>query len=338
MLCVLSFKIEIHTLNLWNTKLFRYFPLGIDLLLQPLLYVYVLSLTKPGFQIKGKILLHFVAPAVFLFYSIAVYFAVLPYLTIYQKDLVATDLYYNLIKTAEDIFSVISAFVYGYLCFTAIRAYQQWLNEYISDTRYPALNWLRNLFIATALLGAGLLVNVLVDYTNQQTYSFYRWQLFYLYLTFLIYYLGLKGLVFTQEAATVEITYFTEIPAKQLKYEITELAAARVLILTAMTADRIYLDNELTLHKMSVFLGLSTDLASATINTLFGKSFRAMVNDYRIAEVKLRLVDPRFHHLSMLGIALECGFNSEASFYRIFKLATGCSPKEFIKSSASSRN
>ncbi len=35
--------------------------------------------------------------------------------------------------------------------------------------------------------------------------------------------------------------------------------------------------------------------------------------------MKLKLIDIDFSHLSILGIALECGFNSEASFYRISK-------------------
>lgn len=329
---VLSFKIEIHTLNLWNNSVFRYFPLGIDLLIQPLLYYYVLSLTKPEFKLKGKVLFHLFLPAVFLFHSILVYIAVLPYSNLSLKDLHAEELKYNFIKTIEDIISVLSAIIYGYLCLISVNTYQQWLNKNISDTRYPTLNWLRKLLTVTAILGAGLFLNVLIDHTFHQLLSFNRWQIFYLYLTFLIYYLGMRGLILKTEIIPVEKTYIPEPQEKQLKYENRELESARPLILQAMEIDRLYLDHELTLQKLSNLIGLPSGLTSATINKLFAKSFRTMVNEYRVAEVKIRLFDARYTYLSILGIALECGFNSEASFYRIFKSEAGCSPKEYITS------
>ncbi|MEJ0105739.1 MAG: helix-turn-helix domain-containing protein [Bacteroidota bacterium] len=54
------------------------------------------------------------------------------------------------------------------------------------------------------------------------------------------------------------------------------------------------------------------------------------MNEYRVDKVKQRLNDPGSARLSILGIAYECGFNSEASFYRIFKDIAGVSPKEYL--------
>jgi methylphosphotriester-DNA--protein-cysteine methyltransferase len=48
-------------------------------------------------------------------------------------------------------------------------------------------------------------------------------------------------------------------------------------------------------------------------------SFRNLINNYRVEEVKKRLGDPP-SHLSVLGMALDCGFNSKASFYRIITM------------------
>jgi len=50
-----------------------------------------------------------------------------------------------------------------------------------------------------------------------------------------------------------------------------------------------------------------------------------------IEEVKSMLMRDDIEHMSILGIALDCGFNSEATFYRIFKKNTGISPKEYIQ-------
>lgn len=74
---------------------------------------------------------------------------------------------------------------------------------------------------------------------------------------------------------------------------------------------------------------LSTNVVSYTISQSFGKSFRDLINEHRMEEVKQKLGDPALSHLSILGIALDSGFNSEASFYRIFKKHTNQSPKAY---------
>ncbi|NVJ61116.1 MAG: AraC family transcriptional regulator [Gammaproteobacteria bacterium] len=47
------------------------------------------------------------------------------------------------------------------------------------------------------------------------------------------------------------------------------------------------------------------------------------------------LIANQDQNISILSQALECGFNSEASFYRIFKKHTGQSPTQYVKSSIS---
>ncbi|MBB6235912.1 AraC-like DNA-binding protein [Pedobacter sp. AK013] len=329
-LCILSFKIEIHTLQLWDKPFLRYFPLGIDLLIQPILFLYVYSLTKPNFEFKVKLLFHLLPPALFFIHSLLVYLAVLPIDNLHQKDMVAAQWYFNQVKVVEDVLSVGSAFIYGYLCFIYLKKYQHWLHQFTSDTRYPTLNWLRNMLVVTALLGFSLFVNVLIDNVYPSRKTFFRWQFFYLYLTFLIYYLGIKALTFKTEIITEEQLILEQPVEKQAKYENSDLEAAKMIILSVLAEKKIFLDNELTLLKMSQQLGLSPGLASATINQLLGKTFRSLVNEYRVSEVKIRLLDPAYEHLSLLGIALECGFNSEASFYRIFKAEVGYSPKEYL--------
>lgn len=330
-LCVLSFKIEIHSLRLWDKTFLRYFPLGIDLLIQPILFLYVCSLTRPNFELRAKHIIYFVAPALFFIHSSLVYLAVLPAAHLHQKDMIAADWYFNQVKAVEDVLSVISAFIYGYFCFIYINKYRHWVHQFSSDTRYHTLSWLRNLLVVTVLLGFGLFINILLDTTSPNSSSFYRWQFFYLYLTFLIYYLGIKALTFRTEIILEEPMRLDLPITKQLKYENADLEAAKILILEALNEKKIFLDNELTLQKMSQQLGLSTGLLSATINQLLGKTFRSLVNEYRVAEVKLKLLDPDYEHLSLLGIAFECGFNSEASFYRIFKTEMGLSPKAYLK-------
>jgi len=44
------------------------------------------------------------------------------------------------------------------------------------------------------------------------------------------------------------------------------------------------------------------------------------------------LLDPAYLHFTVLGIGLECGFNSKTSFNRIFKEITEKTPSEYKNS------
>lgn len=83
-------------------------------------------------------------------------------------------------------------------------------------------------------------------------------------------------------------------------------------------------------------LDVNETILSNTINDHYKKNFRSRVNELRVKEVENRLLNNGSGNLSLLGIAMECGFNSEASFYRIFKATTGSTPKQFLKTRSSS--
>ncbi len=42
-----------------------------------------------------------------------------------------------------------------------------------------------------------------------------------------------------------------------------------------------------------------------------GQNFNDFVNTYRVEEARRKLADPRFGHYSLVGVALESGFNSK---------------------------
>ncbi len=322
---LLSFKIELHTLGLWDIADFRYFPLGIDLLIQPLLYFYVASLSQQGFALKGLKWLHFVAPFLFFVHAVWIYLLVATTSSLALKDAIANQWHYNTIKTVEDVLSVISACVYGYLCLNQVNRYQQWLQQNVSDTSYSTLNWLKTFLYLTGCLGLLLFVNILLDYTSSSPINFLRWQFFYIYLALLLYFLGIKGLTMKPLPQLAPAT-----SSLSTKYSADQLHEATTLIVKVLKEEQPFLDPELSLQKFAAALQLSPALVSAAINTDLQKSFRSLINDYRVEAVKLNLIDPQYAHLSLLGIGLEAGFNSEASFYRIFKSTTGYSPKTYI--------
>ena len=48
-------------------------------------------------------------------------------------------------------------------------------------------------------------------------------------------------------------------------------------------------------------------------------------------EVKNKINDRRYNDYSLLGIALDSGFNSKTAFNRVFKKIAGMTPSEFKK-------
>lgn len=324
---VLNCKILLHTLGLWNTPVFRYFPLALDLAIQPLLYIYVISITQTQRNLRRLLLIHLSLPALFMVHALLVYSQVLPVADLSGKARVAADFAYNQVKEVEDYLSVLSFILYVSLSIRQVRSYRRWLSSTISDASYPTYTWLRNLLGFMGGLTGLLLLNVVLDYGFNYG-NFLHWQFFYLFLTVMIYYIGFRGYrqtVFPQLPDTA-VAPQPELPERvpAQKMQLVHTAIEHLL-----GEEKIYRDPTLTVTELARRLNLPANVVSYTISQSFGKSFRDLINEYRVEEVKHKLGDPALSHLSILGIALDSGFNSEASFYRVFKKHTNQSPKEY---------
>ncbi|WP_460503178.1 helix-turn-helix domain-containing protein, partial [Hymenobacter agri] len=110
-----------------------------------------------------------------------------------------------------------------------------------------------------------------------------------------------------------------------------ELHPWREKLLALMANDQPWLEPELTLAELAHRLRTNTSLLSHVINTGCGQNFNDFVNSYRVAEAERKLQDPRLAHYSLVGIALESGFNSKSTFNRVFKKLTGRTPGEITR-------
>ena len=149
----------------------------------------------------------------------------------------------------------------------------------------------------------------------------------------LIYYLGIAGYAQLQPRKLnfePAIQPETTPAAKTEKLSEAELQQWKQKVETLMTTEQPYLEPELTLADLAQRLHSNVSVISAVINGAFGKNFNDFVNEYRVEAVKKLLHDPEVRHLSLLGIGMECGFNSKSTFNRAFKKVTGSSPRAFI--------
>lgn len=322
---ILCIKILLHTTHLWDNPSIRYLPISLELLIAPIIYFYAISLTNSSFKISKKHLWHFLPYAIFAMYSIIVYLTVLPINTIAEKDKLAEALYFNEIKTLEDILSVISAIVYWLLSYRQIVHYDK--NTYLqtANSDISTLQWLRNIMalsgILIVLLGFSLWQNQLVS-----------WKFFHVFLAGLIYYMGFRGYNINPLNIPKEVKLVSDKPQEtNVSLLNPERQLAQIAILQALEQDKIYLTVELTIDSLAKSINLSPSLISSVINNELNANFRSLINRYRIDEIKQRLLTDEVEKLSIAGLAYECGFNSEASFYRVFKAIEGVSPKEFLE-------
>jgi AraC-like DNA-binding protein len=98
----------------------------------------------------------------------------------------------------------------------------------------------------------------------------------------------------------------------------------------AMTVDRIYRQDGLTIAQLAERLGMPEYRLRRLINQALGyRNFNSFLNVYRIADAKAALADPAQAEVPVLTIALDAGFSSLGPFNRAFKAETGMTPSEF---------
>jgi len=93
--------------------------------------------------------------------------------------------------------------------------------------------------------------------------------------------------------------------------------------------EEFYLKPQIRLSDLATALGLRNYLLSEVINRGLGTNFYDLINGLRIDRSKRMLLDPANAHMNILGIAMECGFNSKSSFNESFLRITGTTPSKF---------
>ena len=100
--------------------------------------------------------------------------------------------------------------------------------------------------------------------------------------------------------------------------------------LLSLMDDGYYRETGLTIRTLAERLKYPEHLLRRLINGHLGyRNFSAFLNDYRIHESRIQLVDPERARIPVLTIALELGYASLGPFNRAFKVATGMTPSEY---------
>ena len=100
-------------------------------------------------------------------------------------------------------------------------------------------------------------------------------------------------------------------------------------MLSYMEESKPFLNPDFNLQSLSDTLRVSRHQLSSTINNRQKMNFFEFVNYYRVKEVKKLMKEEKSKSMKNYELAYEAGFNSKATFYRIFKQITGQTPSDY---------
>jgi len=96
-----------------------------------------------------------------------------------------------------------------------------------------------------------------------------------------------------------------------------------------MEDEKLYIDYDLTLTKLSGFLMITPHQLSKILNSKRKINFRTLVNSWRVKESIRQMAE--HPEKTILEIAMESGFNSKSSFNSVFLKYTGQTPSNYRK-------
>lgn len=200
--------------------------------------------------------------------------------------------------------------------------------------QYPGFkkksDWLRTmlrLYILVSLVVAAwsLIDYIFFDYAFNPSYIYPS----YISISVLTYVLGLLGFIHRNDSFTIRLGRQGNTDG-----ELHQIVAS---FEEAVKDQQLFKNPGLSLAEVAALMEVKPYLLTEAINSIKGVSFKEYVNACRVEEVKRLMQDPDFQHYTLTAIAFEAGFNSKATFNRIFKKMTGKSPSEAKKEVAPTR-
>ena len=321
-----------------NTKI-NYYLVNFGLIVVPLIYFYVKSITVSDFRFKKQHLWHFVPGIIYFLIKviILIYDANQPGFSETQNGYLVQNFQWKYVDPFQSLFSYIQMVVYIVLTLQLYVTYRKNIQQYFSNTYALELNWIRNFLLIYTVLFVYDIGQTLVDIAITELSWIQKWWLQFLNALAIIY-IGIKGYITnTDKLNGLDFNANTAVAFNSMSVDSKrplseELKENKQMVSDYFDQDKPYLDPDLNLITLSRKLKMSRSQLSEVVNEGFGKNFNDFVNTYRVEAVKQMLQDGKQEQLSLLGIALECGFNSKATFNRVFKKLTQTSPTEYLKS------
>ncbi len=316
---------------------------GIIVLYYSLMYIYAKSIISGHERLEWKWLIH-------LLPCLLVYATSLPFIRLseLEKSNVLSQPLSPLLL-ASLFLAIVFSIAYLIVVFRLIGKHDVNIKKAYSYDDTINLIWLKKL--AIVLTGISFFFLIAVGYvyylrftsseSSIQLYSnldFIGYTLFTLFIYLLGYFGYRQGNIFTHQPRTVDgflgESISETIPKRSNNKQEEEKNESQdkqfvKLLDEYMKNEQPYLNSTLSLYQLAKQMEVSSHYLSHILNNRIRKNFYEFVNQYRIDEVKRRIVSDQNSKYTILAIALDCGFNSKATFNRTFKNYTGYTPSQF---------
>jgi AraC-like DNA-binding protein len=331
-----------------------FFPQSVGLIFGPIVYYYLKTQINADFVFTRRDFRHFVPYLIYFMYHLSVFMGGDAFISWWDTTIHSPFQ----IGRVEPILEYLSVAIYLVAAWRLYNQYRRWLPQERSDMEAVSFEWYRHFLWAVVLGACSAFILYLAEFWVQL--SFQEVWIQRALIGVLIFYISIAGytqaqpryLVFnTHHSATTDLTIpvleniektaftagqpidtrpVTQPQKTAPKMDVADIEKWKAKIEHLMRQEKLYLNSELTLTELSNKLGTHNSLISNVINMGFEKNFNDFINEFRVNLFKDKIIDPQLKHLSLLGIAFECGFNSKSTFNRAVKKATGISPSDFL--------
>lgn len=319
------------------------------LTLFPLLYLQVKYLVSRHNRFQYSDLWHFAPLLVMTLLNIAFYIK-----TGEEKLAIlhTEPLYFKIIRILQGEVVALQGVVYSILALKLLSTYKSKIRDYLSNVDKMMLK-IQTTGISLSLFAWIIgIVGIHLDYfdieINVDLFVFV-----YLTLVLVIYIISYAALkspeIFKLDASQIKVKFLRSQQSSENVYEKTiNKAAASIIKETTLIIEdsqihdvndkligyieeeKPYLNAELSLQDLADQLDVKRHTLSSAINQIHNKNFYEFINHYRVEEVKSMLTDPKNKHLKLISLAYDAGFNSKATFNRIFKQMTSMTPSQYV--------
>jgi AraC-like DNA-binding protein len=197
-----------------------------------------------------------------------------------------------------------------------ISAISQWRNDLVQDRRYIR---------GGVITFAGFYIIYVI--VSEQLFKVH-WQEFDIFKYFMLSVIvtGINLLLFRLR----ETSLFFVLNDKKTEHKANSKQVNDII--AAMTEQKLYREDGMTISKLSRYLAIHEYKLRQLINgELNYRNFNDFLNYYRIQEVSEKLANAELIQLPILTLALESGFRSLSSFNKAFKDTHGTTPTAYRK-------
>jgi len=332
---VAFYQITIYQIEMTGFWAISFFSL--PLLGAPVLYLYILHLT--GHKISSQtILAH---SSIYVIYVIILYGA-----QQYWDTLIIAKDGYLIIQKSDTLWSrfyavplAISGLLYCVWGLLILKEHRTSITTLFSFQEKIDLKWL------TYVVNSFLILFVITSIWIFGATQFQLFQLKYAFtlvgisLSIMLIAFGFYGFKQTAVFSSIDFSQNNSsihTSSEKLKspYSKSGLTDDKIEVLAQQLAifmiqEKPFMNENLNLALLAENLKISPAHLSQVINQFYNISFYDYINQYRVEKAKTMIESNDYDHLSILGIAFECGFKSKFSFNRYFKKYTGKTPSQF---------